>query len=277
MKNSTQDKLPDEIKLNLAMQFMAAVKNNDRNLMKTILTEDAFWTLPGTNVLSGITKGADAISDKAVQILSYGVNIELVNSLYSLNGIALSVHNQGSKNGLVLEEYLIIEIVFKGDKIAAVHTNLSDIAGMNAFFSGQSVENNPDNKLSTEEKITIGNHFLTALKDRDWKLMRLILTEDVTWTLPGTSLLSGEAVGVDAVINRAKQLRNFGVMVQVNHILTGFNGLALSLHNTGARGNLILDQQVAIVCELANNKISRLTTHLHNVANINSFFVEGII
>ena len=277
MKNSTQVKLPDEVKLNLAMQFMAAVKNNDRNLMKTILIEDAAWTLPGTNVLSGITKGADAISDKAKQILSYGVNIELVNSLYSLNGIALSVHNQGSKNGLVLEEYLIIEIVFKGDKIAAVHTNLSDIDGMNAFFSGQSIENNPDNKLSTEEKTAIGNHFLTALKDRDWKLMRLILTEDVTWTLPGTSLLSGEAAGVDAVINRAKQLRNFGVMVQINHILTGFNGLAISLHNTGARGNLILDEQVAIVCELANNKISRLTTHLHNVANINAFFVEGII
>jgi hypothetical protein len=32
-----------------------------------------------------------------------------------------------------------------------------------------------------------------------------------------------------------------------------------------------------IVCELKENKISRMTTHLSDVPGINNFFVKGII
>ncbi|PSL46141.1 hypothetical protein CLV51_103117 [Chitinophaga niastensis] len=137
--------------------------------------------------------------------------------------------------------------------------------------------NSIKNILSTEEKSNIALQFITALKTRDWDLMRSIITEDCTWTLPGTSVISGEAIGADAVIKRAQRLRDFGVMVQLNHILIGLYGVTLSLHNTAVRGDLQLDQYVAIVCELEDHKISKLATHLHNVDGINVFFVEGII
>ena len=37
--------------------------------------------------------------------------------------------------------------------------------------------------------------FLIALRSRDWDLLKAILTEDLVWTLPGSSLISGEAAG----------------------------------------------------------------------------------
>ncbi|QTE45352.1 MULTISPECIES: nuclear transport factor 2 family protein [Mucilaginibacter] len=132
-------------------------------------------------------------------------------------------------------------------------------------------------KTTEEVKGQLANKFLTGLKNRDWELMRSALANDVTWTLPGTSLLSGPAVGADAVIKRAGQLRDFGVMVQFNHILYGLDSVVLSLHNTASRGDLILDEQVAIVCDITDNKISRITTHLSDVEGINKFFIEGVI
>jgi ketosteroid isomerase-like protein len=132
-------------------------------------------------------------------------------------------------------------------------------------------------KTTEEIKEQLANKFLTGLKNRDWQLMRSALADDVTWTLPGTSLLSGPAVGADAVIKRAGQLCDFGVMVQLKHILYGLDSVALSLHNTASRGDLILDEQVAIVCDIIDGKISRIVTHLSDVEGINKFFVEGVI
>jgi ketosteroid isomerase-like protein len=136
--------------------------------------------------------------------------------------------------------------------------------------------NNTEN-LSDEDKFHIASAFLTSLKSRDWQAMRTILTDDASWTLPGTSLLSGEAKGAEAVVDRARKLRNFGVMVELLHVLYSMNGVALSLHNTAGRGDLKLDEYVVIVIELQDKKIAKLNTHLHDVAAINGFFVEGII
>ncbi|MEO3403924.1 nuclear transport factor 2 family protein [Mucilaginibacter sp. CAU 1740] len=132
-------------------------------------------------------------------------------------------------------------------------------------------------KTTEELKEQLANKFLNGLRNRDWDLMRSALAEDVTWTLPGTSLLSGPAIGADAVIKRANQLRDFGVMVKLNHILYGLNSVALSLHNTATRGDLVLDEYVAIVCDISGGKIIRIVTHLSDVEGINQFFVEGVI
>ena len=131
--------------------------------------------------------------------------------------------------------------------------------------------------ISETEKLQLGKSFLAAWKSRDWVTMGSLLTEDVVWSLPGESILSGEAKGPEAITRRAGNLKDFGVMVEVQHILFSELGLALSLHNTAKRGDLILDEYVVIVCELRENKICRLTTHLNDIAGINAFFVSGII
>lgn len=276
MKNQ-EHSLSDEIKLDLVTQFMGAVKDGNRELMGSLLTEDAVWVFPGNNVLSGIAKGIEAVANKAALIVSYGISIEHTNTLYSLNGLGLALHNQGDRNNLILDEFLLSSVSFKWGKIYSIDTYLSDIPGMNAFFNGEPTGAFPLTVPEDKFKYKIGEDFISALKLRDWQLMRSLLDDQVTWTLPGSNLLSGEAEGADEVILRASQLREYGVMVDVNRLLIGLKGVALSLHNTAVRGKLTLDQQVAISCEIANGKIISITTHLHDVAGINAFFIEGII
>jgi hypothetical protein len=59
---------------------------------------------------------------------------------------------------------------------------------------------------TNEPKKTIAQQFLGALRSRDSGLLRSIMTDDTIWTLPGSSLISGEASGVDAVIARAQRI-----------------------------------------------------------------------
>jgi hypothetical protein len=50
-------------------------------------------------------------------------------------------------------------------------------------------------------------------------------------------------------------------------------GVALSLHNTASRGDLELNEYVAIVLMVKNSKITRITTLLSDVQGLNTFFV----
>ena len=124
-----------------------------------------------------------------------------------------------------------------------------------------------------EHKKTIARQFLEALRSRDWGLLRSIMTDDIVWTLPGTSLISGEASGVDAVIGRAQRIVSYGLTFNLNHILIGQSGLALSLHNTATKGTQSLDEHLATVCTLRDGKICEINTYLSDVEMVNTFFV----
>ena len=78
-----------------------------------------------------------------------------------------------------------------------------------------------ESPLSIEQKSAIANTFVKAMKGNDWDLMRSLMNEDISWTLPGESLLSGPANGIDAVIHRAQSLKAFGVMFNLLHVCTG--------------------------------------------------------
>lgn len=139
----------------------------------------------------------------------------------------------------------------------------------------------PSNLMTTnssvEQKTVIANAFLSAMKQNEWQKMSELMMDAVTWTLPGNSILSGKTSGEASVIKRAQSLKKFGVMFELQHVLYGFTGFTLSLHNTASRDNLILDEYVAIVFELHGDKICSMATHLSDVDGINRFFVEGII
>jgi len=136
---------------------------------------------------------------------------------------------------------------------------------------------NLNTPITDDQKLAIANIFVTALRNDDWDMMHTILAQDATWTLPGTSLLSGLASGADAIVKRVQNLKKFGVNFDLKYILIGLNGFTLSLHNTAKREDLILDEQVAIVFELANEKVVSMVTYLSDVPGINQFFIPGII
>lgn len=106
----------------------------------------------------------------------------------------------------------------------------------------------------------------------DWDLMRTIMAPDVVWSLPGSSRISGEAHGVDAVIASCQLITSYGLNFGLKHVLYGQFGSTLSLHNTAKRGDLVLDEHLATVCSLREDKISRIDTYLSDVPMANAFF-----
>jgi uncharacterized protein len=99
------------------------------------------------------------------------------------------------------------------------------------------------------------------------------MTEDIVWSLPGSSLISGEAHGVDAVIRRSQLIVSYGLTLTLKHILIGQHGVALSLNNTARRGDRQLDEHLATVFSLREGKICAISTYLSDVEMLNAFFV----
>ncbi len=120
--------------LDIARRFHAALATRDWSGIRALLTDDAHWTLPGDNTISGIANGADAVVERARKIASYGLNFELLHILVSRDNVALSLHNTAQQGDRVLDEYLATVCRLKDNKIAAIETFLSDVDGMNAFF-----------------------------------------------------------------------------------------------------------------------------------------------
>jgi ketosteroid isomerase-like protein len=121
-------------------------------------------------------------------------------------------------------------------------------------------------------KKEIGEKFLIALRSHDWELMRTIMAPDVVWSLPGSSRISGEAHGVDAVIARCQLITSYGLNFGLKQVLYERFGFALSLNNTAQRGDLPLDELWETVCSLREEKISRIDTYLSDVPMANAFF-----
>jgi uncharacterized protein len=118
----------------------------------------------------------------------------------------------------------------------------------------------------------IAETMLTALKTKNWELFRSIIDPDISWTLPGESIISGEIKGADAIIRRAQQIVNHGVSMELKHILYGQYNFALSIHNQATKEKVILDEYLATVCTLYNEKIVKIETFVSDVDGVNAFF-----
>src|SRR3981189_637700 len=119
-------------------------------------------------------------------------------------------------------------------------------------------------------KQEIAEKFLNALRSRNWELMRTIMAPDIVWSPPGSSRISGEAHGVDAVIARCKLITSYGLNFGLKHVLYVQFGFALSLNNTAQRGDIALDEHLVKVCSLREKKISRIDTYLSDVPMANA-------
>jgi ketosteroid isomerase-like protein len=127
--------------------------------------------------------------------------------------------------------------------------------------------------MNETEKKEIAEKFITGLRNRDANFLKSIMTDDVVWSLPGKSLMSGEAHGVDAILKRSETLHRYEVKIELEHVVFGYQDVALHLHNTGKRGDKILDEHLTTVCSLRGNKIGRLDTFISDVEMLNAFFV----
>jgi uncharacterized protein len=124
--------------------------------------------------------------------------------------------------------------------------------------------------ISKEEMLNLANRFLNAMKNRDWESLRLIVTKDCIWRLPGSSMISGVAFGVDAVVKRASQTSCQGVSLL--NILYGMNGFSLTLYNQDIKNDLIIDEYLTMVCILRDYYISGINSFLSDIEDLGSFF-----
>ncbi|MFH9355317.1 nuclear transport factor 2 family protein [Kitasatospora sp. NPDC017646] len=118
----------------LGRRFHAALITGDWPAIRSMLHDDATWTLPGDNTVSGTVLGADAVIERARKIASYGVSFELLHVLVSRENMALSLHNTAQRPDAVLDEHLTTVCRLRDGRITDIETYLSDVPGMNAFF-----------------------------------------------------------------------------------------------------------------------------------------------
>jgi ketosteroid isomerase-like protein len=125
----------EDTKQHLASTFHQALLSRDWDALRTIMTPDVTWTLPGNNRISGTAVGIDEVIARAELIASYGPSFELEHVLVSRDNMALGVHNQATRGDLVLDEHLGTVCFIADGQIHKIETYLSDVDGMNAFFA----------------------------------------------------------------------------------------------------------------------------------------------
>ncbi|MFF8652669.1 nuclear transport factor 2 family protein [Streptomyces huasconensis] len=124
----------NEAAVALGRSFHQALVARDWDGIRALLQDDATWTLPGDNTISGTADGADAVVERAQRIAAYGVDFRLLHLLVSKENVALSLHNTAHREDAVLDEHLATVCRLRDGKIASIETYLSDVPGMNAFF-----------------------------------------------------------------------------------------------------------------------------------------------
>ena len=128
--------------------------------------------------------------------------------------------------------------------------------------------------MTEQEKRGIAEDFLRGLRNRDGGLLRSIMADDVVWSLPGESLMSGEAHGVNAILKRATTLAGFNVKIELEHVIFGLRDVAVQLHHTGRSDGKVLDEHLTTVIHLDGAKIQRLDTFISDVPMLNAYFVQ---
>jgi ketosteroid isomerase-like protein len=126
--------------------------------------------------------------------------------------------------------------------------------------------------MTDEERKTLATSFIAAVRAGDAQAFHAIMTDDVVWSLPGSSTVSGLAQGVDGILKRAKSLREYKVTLEIQHVLLGYEGAALLLHNTGNQNGRVLDEYLTTVLAFRDRKISRLDTYISDIPMVNAYF-----
>jgi len=124
----------------------------------------------------------------------------------------------------------------------------------------------------TEMKVLLGT-YNAATRAGDGALLSSIMTDDVVWSIPGTSVVSGEARGVDAILARSSVFAKHHVNMELLHVLYGYHDIALSLHNTGSHEGRVLDEHLTTVLLLQDGKIHRIDTYMSDVSMLSTYFV----
>jgi uncharacterized protein len=126
--------------------------------------------------------------------------------------------------------------------------------------------------MTEQEKKNLATSFIAALRAQDVDGFNAIMTHDVVWSLPGSSRVSGLANGIEGILKRARTLVKYGVSLEIQHVVLGYEDVALLLHNTGSQNGRILDEYLTTACTLRDGKITRLDTYISDIPMVDAYF-----
>ena len=129
-----------------------------------------------------------------------------------------------------------------------------------------------DDALTTQRQQAIVSAFATAIVHDDHAGIAEHATPDIVWTIPGTSVVSGQATGIDGVTRLADTFAQYGLHISPQGFAFGRDTVAVKLHDTGEHNGKRLDQDVVNVLTIRDDKISEVTAHFADVSSFDSYF-----
>jgi ketosteroid isomerase-like protein len=129
-----------------------------------------------------------------------------------------------------------------------------------------------DEGLTTQRQQAIVSAFAAAIVHDDHMGIVAHATPDITWTIPGSSVVSGRATGIDEVTRLADTFAQYGLHITPMSLAFGRDTVAVTLHDTGEHTGKRLDQDVVNVLTIRDDKISDVTAHLTDIDSFDAYF-----
>ena len=128
---STADKVRDHVARTF---FYDGMVNGEWEKGASVLHDDVVWSVPSDSAIGGMWRGKEAVVGLGKSIQEGGVKVGVVRLEYGLEKIAVVLHNQGSRDGKVLDEHLTAVFTLSGDKAIFIEAFISDLPMLNAFL-----------------------------------------------------------------------------------------------------------------------------------------------
>ncbi len=131
-----------------------------------------------------------------------------------------TIHQKSGISGRDVHQRFFGHCQAADGKIVLLREALNVLAAADGMFPGgvadivqkrtsaQSANSAP---LSDEGRKALATAFIAALRSQNENAFKKIIHDDVVWTLPGSSAVSGVAHGVDGILKRAKAIVERGV------------------------------------------------------------------
>ena len=120
-------------------EYATARASADPTAMAKVITPNMRWVYPaGKSIVSGTARGLAQVIARAKAENDYGATFSLVNAFQTPQGIAVEVHAAGTHNGKTLNQDLIDNVQFKGDKVSSITSGATDFAALDDYFLGAS-------------------------------------------------------------------------------------------------------------------------------------------
>ena len=192
-----------------------------------------------------------------------------------------TIHQKSGISGTDVHQRFFGHCTAANGKIILLREALNVLAAADGMFPGgiadvvkkAAAEGAKRAPISDEDRKSLATSFIEALRSQDEKAFQTIMHDDVVWTLPGSSVVSGVAHGVSGILKRAQAIVDRGVTLEIMHVILGYEGVALQLHNTGKWKGNMLDEYLITVCTVRDGKIARLDTYISDIPMVNKYFV----